>query len=91
MFMHEKKPNIVIVESFASYKTSLTVTKYDPTPEFKKLADEGYFFKNFFTPSTCGLSFDLDGIIGLHLQVRLTRNIEVAVVGDNRDTACCIK
>lgn len=54
MFIREKKPNIVIVivESFASYKTSLTETKYDPTPEFKKLADEGYFFKNFFTPST---------------------------------------
>lgn len=54
MFTRENKPNIVIVivESFASYKTSLTETKYDPTPEFKKLADEGYYFKNFFTPST---------------------------------------
>ncbi len=53
-FEWEKKPNVVvvIVESFATYKTSVSNNILDPTPEFKKLADEGYFFKNFFTPST---------------------------------------
>jgi len=54
MFKREKAPNvvIVIVESFASYKTSLAEPEFNPTPEFKKLADEGYYFKNYFTPST---------------------------------------
>jgi len=53
-FKREKQPNVVIViiESFASYKTSLNGNRLDPTPEFKKLADEGYYYKNFFTPST---------------------------------------
>ncbi len=54
MFKRDKKPNvvIVIVESFASYKTSMIEREFDPTPEFRKLADEGIYFKNFFTPST---------------------------------------
>lgn len=54
MFKRDKKPNVVvvIVESFASYKTSMIEREFDPTPEFRKLADEGIFFKNFFTPST---------------------------------------
>lgn len=43
---------IVILESFASYKTTLSGNPLNPTPHIAKLADEGYFFKNFFTPST---------------------------------------
>lgn len=48
------KPNVVliIVESFASYKTSMSGNPLNPTPYAKKMADEGYYFKNFFTPST---------------------------------------
>jgi len=54
MFTREKQPNvvIVIVESFATYKTSVDGNPVDPTPRFKALSDEGYYFKNFFTPST---------------------------------------
>ncbi len=43
---------IVILESFASYKTSLSGNPLDSTPNIAKLASEGYYFKNFFTPST---------------------------------------
>jgi len=49
-----ERPNIVlvIVESYASYKTSLSGNPLDPTPHTKALAESGYYFKNFFTPST---------------------------------------
>jgi phosphoglycerol transferase MdoB-like AlkP superfamily enzyme len=43
---------IVILESFASYKTSLSNNPLDPTPNIARLANKGYYFKNFFTPST---------------------------------------
>ncbi|MGB6019232.1 MAG: sulfatase-like hydrolase/transferase [Sulfurimonadaceae bacterium] len=48
------KPNIVliIVESYATFKTSLSNNPLDPTPFTKSLADSGYYFKNFYTPST---------------------------------------
>jgi len=54
MFKRDKKPNvvIVIVESFASYKTSVNGNKVNPTPIFNQLAQEGYLFDNFYTPST---------------------------------------
>jgi len=54
MFLREDKPNVVvvIVESFASYKTSVNGNKVNPTPIFNKLAEEGYLFDNFYTPST---------------------------------------
>lgn len=53
-FTRTKKPNVVvvIVESFASFKTSASNNPLDPTPEFQKLVNEGYYFKNFYTPST---------------------------------------
>ncbi len=49
-----KKPNIVIVimESFASYKSTLSGNPIDPSPNVNDLAKNGYFFKNFFTPHT---------------------------------------
>ena len=43
---------VVILESFASYKTSLSDNPLDPTPNIAGLAEQGYYFKNFFTPST---------------------------------------
>ncbi len=48
------KPNIVVVilESFASYKTTLSNNPIDPTPNFSRIAEQGYYFKNYFTPST---------------------------------------
>lgn len=48
------KPNVVIflIESWASYKTSLSGNPLDPTPEYAKLAREGVYFPNFFVPHT---------------------------------------
>ncbi|MFA5529986.1 MAG: LTA synthase family protein [Thiohalomonadaceae bacterium] len=48
------RPNVVIVqlESFASYKTSLSGNPLDPTPHFAALAHEGLYFPNFFVPHT---------------------------------------
>ena len=48
------KPNVVIVimESFASYKTSLSNNPLNPSPHLKEIADNGLYFKNFYTPST---------------------------------------
>ncbi|MEA1919443.1 MAG: sulfatase-like hydrolase/transferase, partial [Campylobacterota bacterium] len=48
------KPNVVLilVESYASYKTSMSGNPLDPTPFSNKMAKEGYLFPNFFTPST---------------------------------------
>ena len=47
------KPNIVIVilESFASYKSSLSGNPVDPSPNMRILAENGLFFKNYFTPA----------------------------------------
>lgn len=48
------KPNVVLilVESFARYKTSMSGNPLDPTPFTNKMAHEGIYFPNFFTPST---------------------------------------
>lgn len=52
--MVNNKTNVIVVilESFASYKTSLSGNPLLPTPNIARLANEGYYFKNFFTPST---------------------------------------
>ena len=43
---------VVILESFASYKTSLSKNPLDTTPNISQLASEGYYFNSFFTPTT---------------------------------------
>jgi len=43
---------VVILESFASYKTSLSNNPLGSTPNIEKLANDGFYYKNFFTPST---------------------------------------
>ncbi len=50
----DTKPNVVIVimESFATYKSSVSGNPVDPSPHVKALADSGLYFKNFYTPST---------------------------------------
>ena len=49
-----EKPNVVVVilESFASYKSSLSGNPVDPSPHMKEIAQNGIYFKNYFTPST---------------------------------------
>ena len=43
---------VVVLESFASYKTSLSNNPLNPTPNIQNIAQQGYYFKNFYTPST---------------------------------------
>ena len=50
-----RKPNnvvIVFLESFASYKSSLSGNPLNTSPHLQKIADEGYFFKNFYVTQT---------------------------------------
>ncbi len=49
-----QQPNVVIVilESFASYKSGLSGNPLDPTPNIDRLAADGAYFENFFVPST---------------------------------------
>ncbi|WP_455205813.1 LTA synthase family protein [Kaarinaea lacus] len=46
------RPNVVIVilESFANYKSSLSGNPIDPTPKLAAIAKDGIYFNNFFTP-----------------------------------------
>ncbi len=48
------RPNVIVVilESFASYKSGLSGNPLDTTPHFDALAREGIYFDNFFTPHT---------------------------------------
>ncbi len=47
-------PNVVVVimESFAAYKSGLSGNPLDPTPYIDQLAHNGYYFKNFYVPQT---------------------------------------
>jgi phosphoglycerol transferase MdoB-like AlkP superfamily enzyme len=48
-----RRPNVVIVllESFAAYKTGAFGNPLDPTPRFDALAREGTLYTRFFTPT----------------------------------------
>ncbi len=48
-----RRPNVVIVllESFAAYKTGAFGNPLDPTPHFDALAREGTLYTRFFTPT----------------------------------------
>ncbi len=43
---------VVILESFAAYKSGLSGNPLKPTPNFDAVAADGLYFKNFYTPST---------------------------------------
>lgn len=49
---HKTNVIVVILESFASYKTTLSNNPLNPTPNIANIAGDGYYFKNYFTPST---------------------------------------
>lgn len=52
--LHVKQPNVVMVilESFASYKSGLGGNPLNPTPQIDAIAKDGIYFNNFFTPHT---------------------------------------
>jgi phosphoglycerol transferase MdoB-like AlkP superfamily enzyme len=49
-----KEPNVIVVilESFASYKSGLGNNPLDPTPNLDRLAAEGHFYPNFYVTQT---------------------------------------
>jgi phosphoglycerol transferase MdoB-like AlkP superfamily enzyme len=49
-----KAPNVIVVilESFASYKSGLGNNPLNPTPNLDRLAAEGHFYKNFYVTQT---------------------------------------
>ncbi len=52
---HPDKPYnvvVVILESFAAYKSGLSGNPLHPTPYFDAVAADGLYFKNFYTPTT---------------------------------------
>ncbi len=49
-----ERPNVIMVllESFASYKSGLGGNPLNPTPYIDAIANDGIYFNNFFTPHT---------------------------------------
>ena len=43
---------VVILESFAAYKSGLSDNPLQPTPHFDAVAKKGLYFPNFYTPTT---------------------------------------
>jgi phosphoglycerol transferase MdoB-like AlkP superfamily enzyme len=48
------EPNVIVVilESFASYKSGLGGNPLNPTPNLDRLADDGHFYSNFYVTQT---------------------------------------
>ncbi len=55
-FEHDEKTPVnviaVFLESFASYKSGVSGNPLNTTPHIDRLAKEGYYFRNYFTPTT---------------------------------------
>ena len=74
-----KRPNVILVllESFASYKTSLTGNPLNPTPVFADLAANSIYFPNFFVPHTGtarSVFTTVTGLPDVEVQKTSTRN-----------------
>ncbi len=72
-------PNIVVIimESFASFKTGILGNTLNPTPNFDHLARNGILFENFYTPSegtARGMFALLTGIPDVALSRTSSRN-----------------
>lgn len=63
----DRQPNIVLVylESFASYKTGIFGNPLNPTPHFDNLAQNGLFFRRFYTPQTGTARSVFTGLTGI--------------------------
>ena len=74
-----EKPNVVVVilESFASYKSSVSGNPIDPSPHLNSLAQNGIYFKNYFTPATGtarSIYCTITGLPDVELQGTSSRN-----------------
>jgi phosphoglycerol transferase MdoB-like AlkP superfamily enzyme len=68
---------MVIMESFASYKTGMGGNPLDPTPIFDRIAEQGVLFPNFFTPhmgTARGLWATITGIPDIEIKETSSRN-----------------
>jgi len=90
----EKRPNVVMVflESFASYKSSLSGNPLHPTPEVEKIAHDALYFDNYFVPHTGTARSVFTAITGLpdiELNDTSTRNPLIArqhsIISDFKD------
>lgn len=71
---------VVILESFASYKSGLSGNPLKPTPHFDEVAANGLYFPNFFTPTTGtarSIFAALTGIPDVQLNETSSRNPKV--------------
>lgn len=74
-----EKPNIVVVimESFAAYKSSVSGNPIDPSPHVNELAKNGLYFKNYYTPATGtarSIYCTITGLPDVELQGTSSRN-----------------
>ena len=74
-----KRPNVILVllESFASYKTSLSGNPLDPTPVVADIAANAVYFRNFFVPHTGtarSVFTTITGLADIEVQKTSTRN-----------------
>ncbi len=75
--LKNKNVILVILESFAFYKTGLSGNPLHPTPEFDNIASEGILFDRFYTPhaGTARSVFTaITGIPDIELNETSTRN-----------------
>lgn len=75
----EPPPNVVIIllESFAYYKTGILGNPLDPTPHFDAIAEKGYLFSRYYSchPGTARSVFTLlTGLPDVELNKTSTRN-----------------
>jgi len=90
----KKRPNIVMVflESFASYKSSLSGNPLNSTPAVEQLAQQGLYFDNYFVPHTGtarSVFTALTGLPDIELNDTSTRNPLIArqhsIISDFKD------
>ncbi|MDH5785827.1 MAG: LTA synthase family protein [Chromatiales bacterium] len=89
--MHDKPYNVVVVilESFASYKSGLSGNPLKPTPNFDAIATDGLYYRNFYVPTTgtarsmfAALTGLPDVLIGSETSSRNPKMVEQQVVMD---------
>lgn len=75
---------VVLLESFASYKTGLSGNPLQTTPHFDRLAENSLFFKNFFTPTGGTARSVFTAVTGLpDVQLRSTSSRNPTVVNQH--------
>lgn len=80
------RPNVIIVilESFAAYKSGLSGNPLDPTPYVDAIAKDGIYYPNFYTPSTGTARSVFTTITGMpDIQLKKTSSRNPAIVNQH--------